>query len=170
MDAFVISSLPSLCWRRVANGRAPWLHGHYSVSSLLRTRPPPSRLRPPSRCRRLYGLPCSGDFSPGRGRLLQLLGMSLSPCRRFHPAEMNSRIGQCSAVHAAFALRMRARPSGLLTFEATTRLLLLRPGASLISPGEPLSLGLRVSVSFPSLFRTTGCCFFLRRTGPLCTF
>src|SRR5215510_14804026 len=90
MDAFVISSLPSL-GGDVANGRAPWLHGHYSASSLLRTRPPPSRLRPPSRCCRLYGLPCSGDFSPGRGRLLQLLGMSLSPCRRFHPAEMNSR-------------------------------------------------------------------------------
>ena len=125
----------------VANGRAPWLHGHYSASSLLRTRPPPSRLRPPSRCRRLYGLPCSGDFSPGRGRLLQLLDMSLSPCRRFHPAEMNSRVGQCSAAHVAFALRLKARPSDLLIFEATTRLLLLRPGDSLISPREILSIG-----------------------------
>jgi hypothetical protein len=38
--------------------------------------------------RRLYDLPCSGDFSPGRGGLLQLLGMSLSPCCRFHPAEI----------------------------------------------------------------------------------
>src|SRR6201987_3701663 len=89
----------------IANGRAPWLHGHYSASSLLQTRPPPSRLRPTSRCRRLYGLPCSGDFSPGRGGLLQLLSMSLSPCRRFPPAEGNSRIGQYSAAHAAFALR-----------------------------------------------------------------
>ena len=69
----------------------------------LRTQPPPSR--PTSRCRRLYGLPCSGDFAPGRGGLLQLLSMSLSPCRRFHPAEVNSRIGQCSAAHAVFALR-----------------------------------------------------------------
>jgi hypothetical protein len=34
-----------------------------------------------------------------------LLSMSLSPCRRFHPAEVNSRIGQYSAAHAAFALR-----------------------------------------------------------------
>src|SRR5215471_20857596 len=89
----------------VANGRAPWLHGHYPASSLLRAQPPPSRLRPTSRCRRLYGLPCSGDFAPGRGGLLQLLSMSLSPCRRFHPAEVNSRIGQCSAAHTAFALR-----------------------------------------------------------------
>src|SRR5271165_5570268 len=52
------------------------------------TQPPPSRLRPTSRFCRLYGLPCSGDFSPGRGGLLQLLSMSLSPCCRFHPAEV----------------------------------------------------------------------------------
>src|SRR6478672_7006608 len=38
----------------IANGRAPWLRGHYSASSLLRTQPPPSRLRPTSRFRRLY--------------------------------------------------------------------------------------------------------------------
>src|SRR5438034_2177117 len=50
----------------VANGRVPSLHGHYSASSLVRTHPPPSRLRPTSRGCRLYGLPCSGDFSPGR--------------------------------------------------------------------------------------------------------
>src|SRR5258707_3960544 len=46
----------------IANGRAPSLRGHYSASSLLRTQPPPSRLRPTSRLRRLYGLPCSDDF------------------------------------------------------------------------------------------------------------
>src|SRR6266702_3319753 len=33
----------------IANGRAPWLHGYYSASLLLRTQPPPSRLRPTSR-------------------------------------------------------------------------------------------------------------------------
>src|SRR6202051_3661233 len=106
------------------------LRGHYSASSLLRTQPPPSRLRPTSRFRRLYGLPCSDGFAPGRGGLLQLLGMSLSPCCRFHPAEVNIRIGQSSAAHAAFALRLKARPSEILTFEATTLLLLLRPGDS----------------------------------------
>ena len=56
--------------------------------------------------------------------------MSLSPCCRFHPAEVNIRIGQSSAAHAAFALRLKARPSGILIFEATTRSLLLRPGDS----------------------------------------
>src|SRR6516225_7214411 len=39
------------------------------------------------------------------------------------------------------ALRLKARPSDLLIFEATTRLLLLRPGDSLISPREILSIG-----------------------------
>src|SRR3954454_3702375 len=110
-----LSSRPCLPYvGDIANGRAPSLHGHYTASSLVRSQPPPSRLRPTSRCRRLYGLPCSGDFAPGRGGLLQLLSMSLSPCRRFHPAEVNSRIGQYSAAHAAFALRRWARPSGLL--------------------------------------------------------
>jgi hypothetical protein len=72
----------------------------------------------------------SGDFSPGRGGLLQLLSMSLSPCCRFHPAKVSSRIGQISAVHVAFALRLQARPSEIFTFEATMRSLLLRPGDS----------------------------------------
>src|SRR6476620_9480933 len=70
-------------------------------------------------CRLL--IPCSDDFAPGRGGLLQLLSMSLSPCCRFHPAEVNIRIGQSSAAHAAFALQLKARPSGILIFEATTR-------------------------------------------------
>ncbi len=65
---------------------APLLHGRCPVSTLLRTQPPPSRLRPFSRGLRLCGLPCSVDFSTGRGRLLQWLGMSLSPCCPYHPA------------------------------------------------------------------------------------
>src|SRR5271167_2232344 len=71
-----------------ANRRAPSLHGSYPASTLLRTHPSPSRLRSTSRLSRLYDLPCSDDFSSGRGGLLQLLGMSLSPCCRFHPAEV----------------------------------------------------------------------------------
>src|ERR1019366_1720343 len=84
-----LSSRPCLpdC-REVTNRRAPLLRRHYSASSLIRTHPPPSRRRSISRLSRLYDLPCSGDFSPGRGGFLQLLGMSLSPCCRFHPAEI----------------------------------------------------------------------------------
>jgi hypothetical protein len=37
-------------------------------------------------CRLL--IPCSGDFSSGARGLHHLLGVSLSPCCRFHPAEM----------------------------------------------------------------------------------
>ena len=70
------------------NSRAPSLHGGYPASTLLRTHPSPSRLRSTSRLSRLYDRPCSGDFAPGRGGLLQLLGMSLPPCCRFHPAEV----------------------------------------------------------------------------------
>jgi hypothetical protein len=64
------------------------LGGHYPASSLVRAHPPPSRRQSTSRLSRLYDLPCSGDFAPGRGGLLQLLGMSLPPCCRFHPAEV----------------------------------------------------------------------------------
>src|SRR6201987_6453126 len=79
--------LAFLIMEKVTNRRAPLLRRHYSASSLMRTHPPPSRRRSISRLSRLYDLPCSGDFSPGRGGLLQLLGMSLPPCCRFHPAE-----------------------------------------------------------------------------------
>jgi len=45
--------------------------------------------------------------------------MSLPPCRRYHPAGVNNRISQFPAIHPAFALRLRARPPGICTFEAT---------------------------------------------------
>ena len=80
------------CCRRCSdntNRRVPLLRGRYSASLLIRTHPPPSRRRSISRLSRLYDLPCSGDFAPGRGGLLQLLGMSLLPCCRFHPAEVS---------------------------------------------------------------------------------
>jgi len=87
----------------VTNSRAPLLHGRYSASSLLRAQPPPSRLRSISRLSRLYDLPCSADFSAGRGGLLQLLGMSLSPCCRIPP-----RRGE---VAASFRFRLPMLPS-----------------------------------------------------------
>ena len=55
----------------------------------------------------------------GRGGLLQLLGMSLSPCRHYHPAGVLHRLNQLATQHAAFALRLQARPPGLRTFGAT---------------------------------------------------
>ena len=61
------------------------------MSSLLRTLPSPSPLRPTSRFSRLYGLPCSAVFTTGGGGLLQLLSASLPPCRRYHPVEVECR-------------------------------------------------------------------------------
>src|ERR1700722_16399617 len=88
------------------NSRAPSLHGRYPASTLLRTHPSPSRLRSTSRLSRLYDRPCSGDFAPGRGGFLQLLGMSLSPCCRFHPAEVKE------PPRSVFGSPMQPSPSG----------------------------------------------------------
>jgi hypothetical protein len=95
------------------------LGGHYSASSLVRTPPPPSPLRPTSRVLRLYGLPCSGVFAPGGGGLLQLRSASLSPCCRYHPAGVEYRASQPTTLHAAFTLRKRARPPVLPPFGAS---------------------------------------------------
>ena len=99
--------------------RAPSLHGRYPASRLLQTLPPPSRLRLISRALRLYNLPGSTDFSVGRGRLLQLLGMPFSPCCPYHPAGVECRSSQSATPHAAFARRQRARPPVLHFSEAT---------------------------------------------------
>jgi hypothetical protein len=123
MDAFVISSLPSRLKETLQSSRALSLRGRYPASST-------SRLRSTSRFSRLYDLPCSSDFAPGRERLHQLLSVSLSPCCRLHPAEVECRIGQISASHVAFALRRLARPSDLVVSRPHLRLLSLRPGDS----------------------------------------
>ena len=128
--------------------RAPLLQQRYPPSQLIRTLPPPSRLRQISRCHRLYYLPCSADFSVGRGRLLQLLGMSLSPCCRYHPVGAKHRVGQNSALHAVFAQIMGARPPKVGLTRPPMRLLSLRPGDSLTIPWMALPIGFR-SFGFP---------------------
>ena len=62
----------------------------------------------------------SVDFSTGRGGLLQLLSVSLSPCHRYHPAGVDHRLSQSTVTHAAFTLRLWARPPSLRIFEATS--------------------------------------------------
>ena len=113
MGVFVISPLPSFFVGVIANSRAPLLHGHYAASLLLRARPPPSRLPPFSWVLQLYGFLASATFVTGRGGLLQLLNMSLSPCYPYHPAGVSCRFGQPAPCHAAFAPRQRARPPDL---------------------------------------------------------
>src|SRR4051794_11359162 len=120
MGGFIISPLPPVLVKELQDSRAPSLRGRYTASTLLRAPPPPSRLRPTSRGRRLYGLPSSAALAAGRGGLLQLLDVPLSPCRRSHPPRVSHRVSRAAVVHAAFALRLRARPPGLRTFGATT--------------------------------------------------
>src|SRR5215472_8570432 len=74
-----------------------------------------------------------------------LLSVSLSPCCRFHPAEMGCRIGQISASHAAFTLRLLARPSDLLIFEATFTFTVVTARRLVISPRETLSMDFRTA-------------------------
>jgi hypothetical protein len=98
--------------RGVTHSRVPLLGSHYAASSLLRTPPPPSPLRPISRVTRLYSLPCSAGFPTGGGGLLQLLGMSSSPCCRSHPAGGPHRISQTALRSAAFAFTVAGSASG----------------------------------------------------------
>jgi len=138
------------------NSRAPSFHGHYPASSLLRARPPPSRLRPTSRVRRLYGLPGSADFATGRGGFLQLLDMSWSPCCRSHPAGEIRRASQLATNPAAFAPNPRARPPGFRFSGPPLRSLALRPGDSLTLLPRAWSMGSRASVSLRPAIRVTG--------------
>jgi len=138
------------------NSRAPSLHGRYPASSLLRTRPPPFRLRPTSRVRRLYGLPDSAAFAAGRGGLLQLLDTSWSPCCRSHPAGGVRLAGQPSTDPAAFAPNPWARPPEFGLSGPPLRSLALRPGDSLTTPTVASSMGFRASVSRRPAIRVTG--------------
>jgi len=113
------------------NSRVPSLHGHYSASSLLRTHPPPSRRQPISRCCRLYGLPRFRPFGSGRGGFLQLLVVSLSPCRRSPPRRSDPPRQSVCDVPCCLRPRNAGSASGAkFDFGATTRSRLLRPGAS----------------------------------------
>src|SRR2546422_4012341 len=92
--------LPPVSSEEVQNSRVPSLHGHYPASSLLGTRPTPSRRRPISRDPRLYARPASADFAARRGGLLQLLDAAASPCcrskpRRNAPPRQPDCVGPC---------------------------------------------------------------------------
>src|SRR2546422_3301602 len=68
MGAVVMPPLPPMSSEELQNSRVPSLHGRYPASSLLRTRPPPSRRRTISRDPRLYVRPDSADFRNGTRR------------------------------------------------------------------------------------------------------
>ncbi len=82
--------------------------------------------------------------------------MSLLPCYRYHPAGVNIRVSQISNIHAVFALRLRARPPGLSLSGPPIRSLSLRPGNSLTSLKEALSMGFKHLVSLLLAIQATG--------------
>src|SRR5580704_1665759 len=84
MGAFVISPLPPLCWSHYKQ------QGLFAPRTLLRfiaTTDPAESLSPSTDFpgSPVIRLPCSADFSTGRGGSLQLLCMTLSPCCPYQP-------------------------------------------------------------------------------------
>src|SRR6202008_3335769 len=74
--------------------------------------------------------PCSADFTTGRGGLLQLLSMTLSPCCPYQPRRSVCAASVLASHHTAFAPNVWARPSGC-SFRGHMGSLALRPGDSL---------------------------------------
>src|SRR5213593_1757383 len=103
MGVVVMPPLPPVSSEELQNSRVPSLHGSYPASSLLRTRPPPSRRRTISRGHRLYIRPDSTDFAAGRGGFLQLLDAAGSPCCRSKPRRSGRRVSQTATACVAFA-------------------------------------------------------------------
>src|ERR1700745_1843494 len=134
----------------IANGRAPSLRRHYSASSLLRTQPPPSRLRPTSRFCRLYGLPCSGDFLAGTRRAspvaqhVLVTVLSLPPRRGEQPYR--------SVFGWSFCLRPAVAGSALgdTHFRGHNAFTVVTARCLVTSPREVLSIGFEGSVSISS--------------------
>ena len=98
--------------RGIPHSRGPSLHRHSPASWLLRPPPPPSQLRSISRGSRFYDRPGAAVFTGGGGGLLQVLGVSLSPCRRSHPASLGRRVSQAATAQAAVAFPGAGSASG----------------------------------------------------------
>src|ERR1700675_1722988 len=126
MDAFVISSLPSLCWRH-----CKW-QGPFAPRTLLRFI---ATANPAATLSSSADFPVSPVIRPTLLRRFRAGTRRASPVARhvlftvlwLPPRRGEIRIGQSSAAHAAFALQLKARPSGILIFEATTRSLYYGP-------------------------------------------
>src|SRR5215467_5377944 len=119
MDAFVISSLPSRLKETLQTAGSP---RSTDVTPLPRYYGP---IRHPLAFDRLPG---SAGYTIYLAPVIShrdeegFTIYSACPCHRAvasTPPRWECRVGQISAPHAAFALRMRARPSEFLIFEAT---------------------------------------------------
>ena len=120
MDGFITPSLPPFfLFKALLNSRAPWLHERYLVSSLLRTHPPPSHLQFTSRLSVIEPTLLQRISSWDEQGFSSCLVSPKVSCHHYHPAEVFIRFSPFSYEHVLFALRPRARPSRLFTFEAT---------------------------------------------------
>src|SRR5437667_303284 len=140
----------------IANGRAPWLHGYYSASLLLRTQPPPSRLRPTSRFSPVIRPTLLRRFRVGTRRAspvarhVLVTVLSLPPRRGEHPYA------------SVFGCSCRLRPPvegsalGHTPLRGHTAFTFNTARGLIASPGETLSIGFSVSVSITSAIQTTG--------------
>ena len=98
-----------------------------------------------------------------------MLSMCLSACCRLHPAKVTSRIGQCSACHTAFALRVGRAAVGDPAEEAGgNRVLIGRSKADPTDEGQeiviPATIRPPVEALLCSPFQVAGaeyCRFFL---------
>src|SRR5206468_484852 len=102
MGVVVMPPLPPVSSEELQNSRVPSLHGSYPASSLLRTRPPPSRRRTISRGHRLYIRPDSTDSQRDEE------GFSSCSMRLGHravapsPAGARRRVSQTASAGVAF--------------------------------------------------------------------
>jgi hypothetical protein len=156
MDAFVISSLPSrlketlqtegpLC----STGITPFLRSYGPIRHPLAVDRLPGRAG-----YTIYLAPVISHWDEEG-----FSSCSACPCHRAvasTPPRSRCRIGQISAPDAAFALRLRARPSGSLIFEATYAFTFVTARPLAISPRETLSMGFRVLVSRHPAIQATG--------------
>src|SRR3974390_3742656 len=119
MDAFIISSLPSRL-KETFQSVGPLCSA--GVTPLHRS------YRPIRHSLAFAGFPGLSGYTIDLAPVISHPGRegftnhSMCPCHRAvasTPPRWECRIGQISAPHAAFALRLRARPSDLVTFEAT---------------------------------------------------
>ena len=95
-------------------------------------------------------------FAPGRGGLRQLLGVSLSPCCRFHPAEV--KVPHRSGFGTPCCLRPMEAGSafGSTLFRGHIAFTVVTARRLVASPRETLSIGFRALVSRRPAIQTTG--------------
>src|SRR6266568_1097927 len=95
-------SLPHLAVEGIKLSMAPSLHPHYQTSLLLWATPPSCL---PSALSRVhsYRTDPSPGISPGASRTSPVSIVSLLPCRRQYPADVNYSLSQSEIAHIVFA-------------------------------------------------------------------